>query len=154
MRLITFGLSLAAIADAIDIIWRHDKKDSEFTAKHDDFPFAFPWPARQDVFRPICGGTMITRQHMITAAHCVETDYFNNKPDDIPIVHRGNTYFVKEKRTLSCYTKKKNETEDIFQILPADIAILVLNKPIPDAVAGVDYIDVWDVKKQGETFLN
>ena len=147
MRHITFRLSLAAIANAVNIIWRHDKPDTDFIAKHEDFPFAFPWPAKQGVFEPICGGTMITRQHMITAAHCAESWYFNDKPPEIPIVIKGETYFVKEKRTLSCYTKKKDN--GFYQQMPADIAILVLDRPIPEAVAGVDYIDVWDVKKWG-----
>ena len=34
---------------------------------------------------------------------------------------------------------------------PADIAILVLEKPIPNAKAGDDYIDLWDVKEQKTT---
>ena len=140
MKSFTFAAAMVAIAEATRIVYREDKEPEDYIVDHADFPFAFPWP-KED---PICGGTMVTRQHMITAAHCVE-----HGPTPFNIEHKGNTYRVIEQRPLSCYTNKAHEGFDIQ--FPADIAILVLEEPIPNAVAGDDYLDLWDVEEMNST---
>ena len=150
MKSITFATSLAAIANAVNIVYREDIPAKEFRPNREDFAFAFPWPADN----PFCGGAMVTPQHMITAAHCIG-DGFENGFVPFEIEHKGNRYKVVENRTLDCYDKfgKSDEPGNEYDHkFPSDIAILVLENPIPGAVAGDDYIDVWDVKKQNQTF--
>ena len=148
MKSITFATSLAAIANAVNIVYREDIPAKEFIPNREDFAFAFPWPADD----PICGGAMVTPQHMITAAHCIG-DGFENGFVPFEIEHKGNRYKVVEERRLDCYDQfVQDDEKGIDGKFPSDIAILVLENPIPGAVAGDDYIDVWDVKKQNQTF--
>ena len=140
MKSFTFAAAMVAITEATRIVYREDKLPEDYIVNREDFPFAFPWPMED----PICGGAMVTKQHMITAAHCVE-----HGPTPFNIEHRGNTYRVIEQRPLSCYTQKADEGFDIQ--FPADIAILVLEEPIPNAQAGVDFLDLWDVEEMNST---
>ena len=95
---------------------------------------------------------MVTPQHMITAAHCIG-DGFENGFVPFEIEHKGNRYKVVEERPLDCYFKfLQDEEKGLDGKFPSDISIFVLKNPIPDAVAGDDYIDVWDVKKHNQTF--
>ena len=139
MRTISFAAALVASAQATHIIWNPDVPAEEFRVDHADYPFAFPWPAGN----PYCGGSLVSPQHMITAAHCVE-----HGAVPFTIEHRGNRYRVTEQRPLKCYTDKADEGFDIQ--FPADIAVLVLEEPVPNAEPGVDYLELWDVEKYGD----
>ena len=70
MRTTTFAVALVTVAKAIktSIVYRDDIDVEEYRPDRDEFAFAFNWPADD----PVCGASMITPQHMITAAHCLE----------------------------------------------------------------------------------
>ena len=149
MKSVTFATSLAAIANAANIIYREDIPAKEYKPDPEDFAFAFPWPADD----PVCTGAMVTPQHFITAAHCVAEGFENGKFKPFEIEHKGNRYKVAEERRLDCYDQFiQDDEKGIDGKYPSDISIFVLKDPIPDAVAGDDYIDVWDVKKHNQTF--
>ena len=136
MRKTTFAVALVTVAKALKtgIVYRDDINVEEYRPDRDEFAFAFNWPADN----PICGASMITPQHMITAGHCLEDGDF--RPFQIRLKER--TYNVTEARPNPCYDLRTGLP------YPADMAILVLEEPIPDAVAGDDYVEVWSAEQQ------
>ena len=99
MKAISFATALVTITKATNIIYREDIPAAEYKPKREEFPFSFPWPADSD---PVCGGTMVTAQHMITAAHCIE-EGFDNGFSPFKIELKGKPYKVTDYRPLSCY---------------------------------------------------
>ena len=99
MKAISFATALVAIAKATHIIYREDIPASEYIVNKEEFPFYFAWPAEG---YPVCGGTMVTAQHMITAAHCIE-EGFDNGFSPFEIELKGKPYKVTDYRPLSCY---------------------------------------------------
>lgn len=76
---------------------------------------------------------MVSPWHFVTAAHCLTENF-----EEFNIVLRGQTYKVVEERPSNCYDVKTGLPN------PADVAIMVLESPIPDAVEGEDFLKIWD----------
>ena len=54
----------------------------------------------------------------------------------------GNTYGIKEFRGNECWWNEG-------QPYSADIAIMVLDEPVPNAVEGTHYVKLWDAEEMG-----
>ena len=94
----------------------------------------FKWPDQG--FR--CGATMISDQMALTAAHCI-SQYEDQNPDALNLtvtLGDGNTYGIKEFRANECWWNGEPYSEDI--------AIMVLDEPVPNAVEGIHYVKLWD----------
>ena len=138
MKLTTsFATALIAAVNATKIIYLPpDLADTKlYKPPREKYPFVFPWPKND----PICGATMVSPQHIATAAHCISKDM--QIPFDIEL--RGKTYSVNEVRPMSCWNSGPN-AESINEKFPSDVAVMVLEKPIPNPKVGVDYINIWN----------
>ena len=102
----------------------------------------FKWPDNGE-FR--CGATMISDQVALTAAHCIEEheDGVNELGLTVKL-NSGNVHTIREFRTNECW----DFTDDADY--SADIALMILETPIENAVLGTDYIHVWDPEAFGD----
>ena len=55
----------------------------------------------------------------------------------------GETYGISEFRANKCWDFERNGDGGPYS---ADIAIMVLDRPIPDAQPGRDYVDLWNAE--------
>ena len=151
MKFITsFAAALVAAVNATKIIYLPDVDVKDYQPPRDKFKFSFPWPADD----PICGATMVSPQHIVTAAHCITADL--QVPFEIPIYGKdgdeNKPYVVSEVRPISCWTEKEGET--INEKYPSDVAVMVLDSPILNAKEGIDYLKIWDKEEQEKTVEN
>lgn len=140
MQKTTFAVAMVTVVKATHIVYRDDLDISEYRPARTEFDFAFNWPEGN----PGCGATMVSPWHFVTAAHCL-TDTF----EAFDIVLKGETYGVVEQRPNDCYDVRTGLPN------PADVAIMVLDRPIPNAVEGDDYLKVYDGSDktmEGEVF--
>ncbi|CAF0730459.1 unnamed protein product [Didymodactylos carnosus] len=104
---------------------------SRIMGGQDAVPHSYPWMvslAKRSINNQhLCGGVLITRQHVITAAHCIE-DF--SGVDDLSIfagihfaVGNRNPY---QARQLTVHPNYDSET------FANDIAIITLRTPVPD----------------------
>ena len=90
----------------------------------------FKWPKGD--FR--CGATMISPQVALTAAHCIEA-HENGANGNLTVeLNSGAEHTIREFRANECWDFSDNADYS------ADIALMILDTPIEDAVEGVDYI--------------
>ena len=90
----------------------------------------FKWPKGD--FR--CGATMISPQVALTAAHCIEA-HENGANGNLTVeLNSGEVHTIREFRANECWDFSDNADYS------ADIALMILDTPIEDAVEGVDYI--------------
>ena len=132
-----FAVALVAAVNATRIVYRDDIPIEEYRPPREDFPFSFNWPMED----PGCGATMVSPWHFVTAAHCLTDDEW--KPLNIKL--KDKVYKVIEQRPNSCYDVKTGLPN------PADVAIMVLEEPIVDAVVGDDYLEVWSADMMNDT---
>ena len=96
-----------------------------------------------------CGATMISDQIAITEAACVE--YHEDIKGEIGslsfYLSDGELYSVKEIRGNECWSHWKEEPFIV------DLALLVLDRPIPNAVQGVHYVKMWDEATMGTDYV-
>ena len=100
----------------------------------------FKWPDQG--FR--CGATMISDQMALTAAHCI-SQYEDQNPEDLNLtvtLGDGNTYGIKEFRANECWWNPGQPYSE-------DIAIMVLDEPVPNAVEGRQYVKLWNAGEMG-----
>jgi len=133
-----FATALVAVSSATEIVYRSDVAVSEYRIDSSEYPMAFRWPhnpRNKNDFR--CGATMIAPQVAITAAHCLKRKEKGKLKGNkrLRVKLHGKNYRVKETRPADCWTFTRNSP------MSSDIAILILNKPIKDAVKGYHYID-------------
>ena len=83
---------------------------------------------------------MVSPQMALTAAHCVTANWDANDPNLTVKLSDGEVYGIKEFRTNECW--------DFSSGLPysADIAIMILDRPIPNAQEFVHYIPTWNAE--------
>ncbi|XP_066595677.1 chymotrypsin-1-like [Prorops nasuta] len=107
--------------------------ESRFTPRivegSDAKPGQFPYVASlriTETLRHTCGASIVTNQHILTAAHCVS----GNKPDDFFVVtgsiwleKGGSTHKIQEIRVHEDYVGIRDNWKN-------DIAVLKLSKPI------------------------
>ena len=124
-----FAAALIAAVKATHIVYRSDIDIAEYRPKRTDYPFAFNWPDGN----PGCGATMVSPWHFITAAHCLTENF-----EAFNITLKGQTYRVIEERPNTCYDVETGLPN------PADVAIMVLESPIPNAKEGDDYLKVFE----------
>ena len=86
---------------------------------------------------------MITDQIALTAAHCVQKSEEGMNPGLSVTMSNGATYGIKEFRSHDCWDFTENGDHN------ADIAMMILDKPIPGAKKGVHYVDTWNTAKMG-----
>ena len=86
---------------------------------------------------------MITDQIALTAAHCVQKSEEGMNPGLSVTMSNGATYGIKEFRSHDCWDFTENGDHN------ADIAMMILDKPIPGAKKGVHYVDTWNANKMG-----
>ena len=132
---------LASIAQASEIVYLEGQREAYATSP-DEFPFIFKWPEGE--FR--CGATMISDQVALTAAHCIEAheDGTGTNGNLTVMLNSGLEYTIREFRANECWDFSDNADYS------ADIALMILDTPIEGAVAGTDYIEVWDPEQFGD----
>ena len=84
---------------------------------------------------------MISDQMALTAAHCYSAQEDLDAGNLEVELLSGETYGIREFRTNKCWDWTRNCDGAPYS---ADIAIMVLDRPIPEAVLGVDYVDIWN----------
>jgi len=87
------------------------------------YPMVFKWP--ENGFR--CGATMVSPQMALTAAHCVRANWDTSDPNLYVKLSDGEFYGIKEFRTNECWDFSFGGPYS------ADIAIMILDRPIPNA---------------------
>lgn len=105
-----------------------------------NYQMTFRWP--EEGYR--CGATMITPQMALTAAHCISREEDGLDPGLTVKMYDGGEYTIKEFRTNECWVHEWGSPYS------ADIAIMVLDRPIPNAVEGVHYVPYWDAETMGD----
>ena len=103
---------------------------------------AFRWP--EEGYR--CGATMVSDQMALTAAHCVTELWDNSSNVGLTVkLADGETYGIREFRSNECWDFSGNGGP-----YSADIAFIVLDRPIPNAVEGVHYVRTWDAEDMAD----
>ena len=83
----------------------------------------------------------------LTAAHCILREEWDNGdfPDWFSVkLADGETYGIKEIRANECWDLDKGAPHS------SDIAFLILDRPIENAVAGKHYVKTWDAASMGD----
>lgn len=83
---------------------------------------------------------MVSPQVALTAAHCVRPNEVGVKTgnDRLRVKVAGQHRRVREIRVPECWNFGRMGPFNV------DVAMLILNKPLDDAIEGVDYARVWD----------
>ena len=131
-----FAVAMLAISKASKIDFRDDIDASNYRASWADYRYEFPYPMGDE---PDCVATMVTDQIAVTSAHCFTKDL---KPFDVQMWD-GEVYTVSDIRPNDCW--------DLENTVPntADIALFVLDRPIPNAQPNVDFVQVWSENELG-----
>ena len=87
---------------------------------------------------------MISPTMALTAAHCVFESENRGDPNLTVRLNNGQRYGIKEFRTNDCWDFGSSGP------FSADIAIMVLDRPIQGAVAGRDYVETWNAETMGD----
>ena len=126
-----FAAIMIAAVKAGSLVYRDDIDVSNYRPQWSEYKYAVPYPKGAE---PDCSATMISDQVAITAGHCFKKDL---KPFEVEMWN-GDVYSVSDIRPIDCW--------DIENMVPntADIAIFVLDRPIPNAQPGIDFVNVWN----------
>ena len=135
-----FAAALVAYATAEDKIVYPGEHVDLIRVDRQDYPMVFKWP--EEGFR--CGATMVGPQMALTAAHCVTEAWDSGNPNLTVKLANGETYGIKEFRTNECWDFNAGSPYS------ADIAIMVLDRPIEDAEEGKHYVKTWDAASMGD----
>ena len=126
--------------DGNKIVYRPDVDIDEYRVDPSMYPMAFMWP--EGDFR--CGATMISETMALTAAHCIDGEEARDPGNMNVVLHDGERYGIKEFRANDCWDFRS------YHPFSTDIAIMVLDRPIENAVRGRDYVDIWNTDKMGD----
>jgi secreted trypsin-like serine protease len=130
---------LAGCTSAWKIVYPGEQVDL-IRIEASEYPMVFKWP--EEGFR--CGATMVSDQMALTAAHCVTAAWDSSDPNLTVRLSDGETYGIREFRTNECWDFGFGGPYS------ADIAIMVLDRPVENAVQGVNYIKTWDAEEMGD----
>ena len=93
---------------------------------------------------------MISPRIALTAAHCVRSHEVgvSTGDDRLKVKIAGQHRKIREIRVPECW--------DFSQTGPlnVDVALLILNKPLDNAVEGVDYVKIWDPVDEQDTSVS
>lgn len=87
---------------------------------------------------------MVSPQMALTAAHCVTANWDASDPNLTVELWDGEVYGIQEFRSNECWNFSSQ------QPYSADIAIMVLDRPISGAMEGVDYVPIWNAQEMGD----
>ena len=135
-----FAAALVAYANAEEKIVYPGENVDLIRVDRQDYPMVFKWP--EEGFR--CGATMVSPQMALTAAHCVTAAWDSGNPNLTVKLADGETYGIKEFRTNECWDFNFGGPYS------ADIAIMILDRPIANAEEGKHFIKTWDAATMGD----
>ena len=81
----------------------------------------------------------------LTAAHCIDGYEDGADPGLTVRLADGETYEIRESRANECFDYEG----DIWTTINHDIALMILDRPIPDAVEGRNYLKTWNAATMG-----
>lgn len=100
----------------------------------------FKWPEQGHR----CTATMITPQIALTAAHCISENEDRVGSNLTVRMADGQEYRIREFRANECWDFSWGGP------FSADIAMMILDTPIPNAEKGVHYVDTWNAETMGD----
>jgi hypothetical protein len=97
----------------------------------DAVPHSYPWMVsvskRSLNYLHLCGGVLITRRHVLTAAHCME-DF--DGPSDMAII--AGTHFITDKRNPAAVMAMTTHPQYEPDTFVNDLAVVTLLSPLPE----------------------
>ena len=90
---------------------------------------------------------MVSSRIALTAAHCVRPHEVGVSTGEsrLRVKIAGQNRRIREIRVPECWDFSRTGP------LNVDVALLILNKPLDNAVEGVDYVKIWDPVDEQDT---
>ena len=137
--------TLATLSHTFKVLYPSDVDIEQIRVDPMDYQMTFKWP--EEYHR--CSATMVTDQIALTAAHCIPEWENGLNPGLTVKLADGSVYGIKEFRVNECWEFNQEPPYE-FSDFSDDIAIMILDRPIPDAIQGVHYVKTWNAETMGD----
>ena len=149
--------ALAAACSATSVIYKTGDgiTQDDYRVDPNDWPMTFFWPWKKrnqaDAYR--CSATMISDRVAVTAAHCIQKKEVGKiskrrqRKFKVQLNGGNGRRKIKEIRVDNCWNFRREGPNS------NDLAMLFLDRPIDNAVRGVDYVEIWNPAEHGDEDL-